>query len=180
VRPLGTVVGRFALEENKMLGLKLVRLIERHSEELALGLTQQVRDSERTSDFRKVPSDELRVAAVEVYRNLEEWLLQKKEEDIGKRFRRIAARRASQGVRLGQVVWVLVISRNHLLHFLRRECFVDNIFELFGELEVQQMLNQFFDRAMYYSILGYEEAVLHDDVPTPDSQERMSLSPGSA
>ena len=137
-----------------MLSLRLVRLIEGHSEELALGLTQQVRDSERTSDFKEIPRDELRLAAAEVYRNLEEWLLQKKEEDIGKRFRTIAARRASQGVRLYQLVWVLVISRNHLWHFLQQESFVDNIFELFGELEVQQLLNQFFDRAIYYSILG--------------------------
>jgi len=164
----------------QMLGLKLVRLIERHSEELALGLTQQVRDSERTSDFKKIPRDELRLAAVEVYRNLEEWLLQKKEDDIGKRFRTIAARRASQGVRLCQLVWVLVISRNHLWHFLQQESFVDNIFELFGELEVQQMLNQFFDRAIYYSILGYEEEVRQDDADRTEQEGRfIAGTPGS-
>ncbi|MGB0013337.1 MAG: hypothetical protein WBQ03_17130 [Candidatus Sulfotelmatobacter sp.] len=156
-----------------MLSLRLVRLIESHSEELALGLTQQVRDSERTSDFKEIPRDELRLAAAEVYRNLEEWLLQKKEEDIGKRFRTIAARRASQGVRLYQLVWVLVISRNHLWHFLQQESFVDNIFELFGELEVQQMLNQFFDRAIYYSILGYEEEVKQDNVDRAKQEGRF-------
>ena len=149
-----------------MLGLKLVHLIERHSEELALGLTQQVWDSERTCDFKKIPRGELQSAAVEVYRNLEEWLVQKKEDDVGKRFRSIAARRAAQGVRLRQLVWALVISRNHLWHFLQRECFVDNILEVFGELEVLQMLNQFFDRAVYHSILGYE-AVTRWEKRTP-------------
>jgi hypothetical protein len=164
-----------------MLGLKLVHLIERHSEELAVGLAQQVRDSERTSDFEEIPSDELRLAAAEVYRNLEEWLLQREENDIGKRFRTIAARRASQGVRLCQLVWALVISRNHLWHFLQQESFVDNIVELFGELEVQQMLNQFFDRAIYYSILGYEEAVGHDDADRAKQEERfIAGTPGSA
>ena len=145
-----------------MLGLKLVRLIERHSEELALGLTQHVWNSDRTCDFNKIPRDELHLAAAEVYRNLEEWLMQKKEADIGKHFRTIGARRAAQGVRLRQLVWALLISRNHLWHFLQRDCFVDNILEVFGELEVQQMLNQFFDLAVYYSILGYEEPVEHD------------------
>lgn len=164
-----------------MLGLKLVRLIQRHSEELALGLAQQVRDSERTSDFEKIPGDELRLAAAEVYRNLEEWLLQKKEDEIGKRFRTIAARRASQRVRLCQLVWALVISRNHLWHFLQQESFVDNIFELFGELEVQQMLNQFYDRAIYYSILGYEQAVGHDDTDRVKHGGRfIAGTPGSA
>jgi hypothetical protein len=141
-----------------MLGLKLVRLIERRSEELALGLAQRLQDSERTQDFKKIPRDELHLTAMEVYRNLEEWLLQKKEDDIEKRFRAIAGRRAAQAVRLQQLVWALIISRNHLWHFLQRECFVDSIVEVFGELEVQQLLNQFFDRAVYYSIAGYEEA----------------------
>ena len=91
----------------------------------------------------------MHLAAVEVYRNLEEWLLQKKEDDIRKRFRTMGARRAPQGVRLRQLVWALLISRNHLWHFLQRDCFVDNILEVYGELEVQQILNQFFDRAVY-------------------------------
>jgi hypothetical protein len=156
-----------------MLGLKLVHLIERHSEELALGLTQELRNSERTCGFKKIPREELQLAAVEVYRNLEQWLLQKKEDDVGQRFRTIAARRAAQGVPLPQLAWALIISRNHLWHFLQQECFVDNILEVFGEMEVLQMLNQFFDRAMYHSILGYEEAG-HDDAGDPVRQVRSS------
>jgi hypothetical protein len=39
-----------------MLALRLVCLIERHCEELARGLTEKIRESERTCDFRKVPS----------------------------------------------------------------------------------------------------------------------------
>jgi hypothetical protein len=158
-----------------MLGLKLVHLIERHSEELALGLTEEVRNSERTGEFKKIASDELHLAAVEVYRNLEAWLMRKKEDDVGKRFRAIAARRAAQGVSLPQLVWALVISRNHLWHFLQRESFVDNLLEVFGELEVLQLLNQFFDRATYYSILGYEEAIEHDNVDDPGNKRRVSL-----
>ena len=53
-----------------MLGIRLVRLIEAHSGELSRGLTEQIRTSERTSDFNKIPADELRLAAAEVYKNL--------------------------------------------------------------------------------------------------------------
>ncbi len=58
-------------------------------------------------------------------------------------------------------------------HFPQQESFVDNIFELFGELEVQQLLNQFFDRAIYYSILEYEEEVGHDDVDRAKQEGRF-------
>ena len=142
-----------------MLGMKLVRLIEAHSEALSRGLMEQIRKSERTSDFRKIPPKELRLAAAEVYRNLGEWLLQKTESDIAIRFRAIAARRVAEGIGLHQVVWALMLTRDHLLHFLRREAFADNVVALHGELELQQMLNQFFDRAVYYAILGYQEAL---------------------
>lgn len=141
-----------------MLGIKLVRLIERHSEVLSRGLTQEIRKSERTSDFRKIAAEDLQLAATEVYRNLGDWLLQKTDGDIGRRFRKIAAERAAAGIRLHQFIWALMLTRDHLWHFLRREAFADTVIELHGELELHGLLNQFFDRAIYYAIEGYEEA----------------------
>lgn len=141
-----------------MVGSRLVHLIERHSEELAVGLTAKLRQSERTSDFRKIPSEELKKTTAELYHNLGEWLLTKTEKDIEKRFVSIAQRRAADGIRLQQFVWALTISRNHLYQFLLEQAFVDSIFELYSELELQQLLNQFFERATYYGVIGYEEA----------------------
>jgi hypothetical protein len=134
-----------------------MRLIERHSEDLAVGLTEKLRASERTRDFRKIPPEELHRTAAEVYCNLGEWLLKKTEDDIEERFRAITARRAAEGVGLHQFVWALTISRNYLWQFLRANAFADNVVALYGEMELQEMLNKFFDRAVYYSVLGYEE-----------------------
>jgi hypothetical protein len=140
-----------------MLGLRLMRLIERHSKELSLGLTEKLQVTERTSDFRKIPSVELELAAAEIYGNLGEWLLQKTEDDIEGRFRAIAARRAAEGIGVHQFVWALIISRNHLWQFLQEQAFADSIVALYGELELHQMLDQFFDRALYYGVLEYAE-----------------------
>jgi len=140
-----------------MLALRLVRLIEGHADELALGLTEKLRQSERTRDVCKVSPEGLCLAAAEIYHNLGEWLLQKTEIDIAERFKVLGARRATEGVGLHQFVWALVISRNHLWQFLQREAFADNIVQLSGKLELQQMLNQFYDRAVYYGVLGYME-----------------------
>jgi hypothetical protein len=139
-----------------MLGTRLVRLIERHSEVLSGGLTEVIRKTERTSDFRKISPQQLQAAVLDVYRHLGEWLLQKTESEIEGRFRAVGARRAGEGIRLEQMIWGLMLSRDHLLRFLRREGFADSIVLLHGELEVHQLLNQFFDRAIYYAILGYE------------------------
>jgi len=141
-----------------MLGIKLVRLIEKNSDHLSSSLSAQIRTSERTAAFQKIPHEDLRLAATEVYRNLGEWLLQKTEADIELRFRSVAARRAAEGIPLHQFVWALVLSRDHLLRFLRQQSFAETIFELHGELELLQLLNQFFDRATYFAIRGYEES----------------------
>jgi len=141
-----------------MLGIKLVRLIESHSEALSRALAQQIRKSERTSDFRNIPPQELQLAAAEVYRNLGDWLLQKTDSDIAGRFRAIGVKRARTGIRLHQFIWALMLTRDHLWHFLRREAFADTVIELHGQLELQGSLNQFFDRATYYAVQGYEEA----------------------
>lgn len=138
--------------------MKLVRLIEAHSESLSRGLTEQIQNSERTSDFRKTQSADLQLAASEVYRHLGEWLLQKTERDVATRFQNVAARRASEGIGLHQFVWALMLSRDHLFRFLRHESFADNIIALHGEMELFGLLNQFFDRAIYHSILGYLQA----------------------
>jgi hypothetical protein len=138
--------------------MRLVKLIEAHSGELCRDLTEQIAESERTSDFRRIPPEELRLAASEVYRNLGEGLLQKTESDIKARFRSVAARREAEGIRLHQFVWALLLSRDRLWHFLRRESFADNVVAVYGELELQRLLNQFFDRAIYFAVLGYEEA----------------------
>ena len=158
-----------------MVGLKLVRLIERHSERLARGLTERIRKSERTSDFRKIPPEDLQLAAAEVYRNLGEWLLQKTENDIENQFRTIGSRRAGEGVRLHQFVWALLLTRNHLWHFLEQEGFADNIVALHGERELCQMLNQFFDRAAYYGVIGYGEA-RQNTVPKTDLAKLEALA----
>jgi hypothetical protein len=157
-----------------MLAMRLVRLIEAHSEALSQGLAKEIRKSDRTTDFRKIPADELRLAASEVYRNLGEWLLQKTDADIAERFRGVAVRRAAEGIRLRQFAWAIMLSRDHLLQFLRKEGYADNIIALHGEMELQRMLNQFFDRALYYALQGYEEA--EQDVPKGDLERARDLA----
>lgn len=160
-----------------MVGSRLVHLIERHAEELAAGLTAKLRQSELTSDFRKVPAEELQRTTAELYHNLGEWLLRKTEKDIENHFVSIAQHREADGVRLPQFVWAVVMSRNHLYRFLVGQAFADSIFELYGELELQELLNQFFERAIYYGVVGYEEAREQDSaqaLAAPSRQIRHS------
>lgn len=143
-----------------LLAYRLVRLIEAHSDQLARSLLERVRDSDKTSAYVTcVPQDELRSRVGEVYRNLGEWLLGKTECDVQRRYEEIGARRAAQGVPLTQLISALILTKDTLWDFLIKEAGVERPVEVFGELELLQLLEQFFDRAIYYACVGYERTV---------------------
>jgi hypothetical protein len=138
-----------------MFGSRLVGLIERNSDRLAAGLVQKLCNSSRTADYQHIAADELAKGAHEIYSNLSDWLLTKTESDIEVHYTAIGAKRAAQRVPLPQLVWAILLSKEHLWAFLQREGLVTGPVELFGELELLQFLDQFFDRATYYAVVGY-------------------------
>ena len=142
-----------------MLLYRLVRLIETHSQALAACLLDKVQESEHTRDYRNVPPEELKERVYEIYRHLGEWLIGKTEFDIEKRYLEIGERRAQQHVPMSQVAMVIILTKENLWEFLKKESLIDRPVEVFGELEMLQMLEQFFDHAIFYAAVGYERAV---------------------
>ena len=142
-----------------MFSYRLVRLIESHADALAGGLEERVQASSQVSHFRNIPARELRERVYEIYRHLGEWLLGKNELDIEHRYREIGVRRAQQRVPLSEVIQVIVLTKENLWEFLKSEAVRDRAVEILGELELLQMLEMFFDRAIYYAAVGYEEEV---------------------
>ncbi len=140
-----------------MFSYRLVRLIESHADALAAGLEERVQNNSQVMHFRQIPAHELRERVHEIYRHLGEWLLGKNELDIEHRYREIGARRARQAVPLSELIQAIVLTKENLWEFLKSESVIDRAVEIMGELELLQMLEMFFDRAIYYAAVGYEE-----------------------
>jgi hypothetical protein len=138
-----------------MVAPRLVHLIESHSEQLAEGLVRKLQTSERTSAYRTIPAHELRSAVLDVYNNLGDWLLTKTESDIEVRYKELGMRRAAD-VPLSQFVASMLMTKEHLWAYLRREAMSDGALALYGELEFLQSLATFYDKAIYYASMGYE------------------------
>ena len=142
-----------------MFSYRLVRLIESNADGLAAGLEAKVQTSSHLGHFHQIPSHELRERVYEIYRHLGEWLLGKNELDVEHRYRQIGTRRAQQNVPLSEVIQAIVLTKENLWEFLKSEAVLDRAVEIMGELELLQMLEMFFDRAIYYAAVGYEEEV---------------------
>jgi len=148
-----------------MLAYRLVRLIETHSDALAAGLLDKVQHSELTRAYRNVAPEELKQRVYEIYRHLGDWLLGKSAFDIEQRYEEIGTRRVHQGVPISELIWVIILTKENLWEFLKKENIMERPVEVFGELEMMQLLDQFFDRAIYYASVGYERALSAHEMP---------------
>lgn len=139
-----------------MLAIPLVRLIENHIEQLSRDLSEKVWSSPRCSDLNKVPVKELEARTREIYRNLSDWLLDKTEAQVERRYTELGAARAQQGVAYSHFVWAIISTKEHVRAFVQREGLSDSAMELHGELELLLLLGHFFDLVLYYAAVGYE------------------------
>ncbi len=146
-----------------MMLYRLVRLIETHSQSLATCLLDRVQNSDLTHNYQKnVPGQELKDRVYEIYHHLGEWLIAKDESHLERRYLEIGARRASQRVPVSEVIWVIVMTKENLWEFVKKEAVLERPVEVFGELEMLQLLEQFFDRAIYYASVGYESEIANE------------------
>jgi hypothetical protein len=140
-----------------ILTYKLVELIETHSDQLSDSLVEKVRQSPLLPEYRNVPPADLKDRVKGIYSHLGEWLEKRKEKDIEARYTEIGARRAEQDVPLSQLNWTIVLTKENLWDYLKRSAVASDLKELSGELEMLQLLDQFFDRALYFAAVGYEQ-----------------------
>ena len=142
-----------------MLAIRLVRLIECHADRLSDSLTQRLKNDPHCADLRKVPPEELRARSYEIYHNLADWLLYKTEHELERVYTEVGVRRARQGVAFSHMLYAITATKEQLWKFLQDEGVVTKPVELFAEMELFRLLDQFFDKALFYLAASYESVL---------------------
>jgi hypothetical protein len=135
---------------------RLIKMIEDHAEELTARLVRELKSNPRCSAYQKVEDEELKRRAYAVYKNLGAWLGEKTSEDIKDYFVKLGEQRYLEGIPLSHLISALTITRNELRRYIDSEGLLGTSLELYQELELIHSITIFFDRAIYYAILGYE------------------------
>jgi len=141
-----------------MLSQRLVALIEAHAEEMARQVVGLALTNPRTPHVGRFPSEEMRRRAYEVYHNLGRWLDRQAETAIEETYGKLGRVRANEGIPLEEVVYAQLLIKHHLRHFVRGSGLGDTALDLYQEEELHLLVEQFFDRAIYYTVKGYGEA----------------------
>jgi hypothetical protein len=137
-------------------------LIETHADELADKVIKALRENPRTAFLHQVSEAELKRRGFDLYHNLGRWLAEKSESEIEATYRENGRRRFREGVPLSELVYALVLMKQHLRDFIRKNDLPETATNLYGEEQLEMMVGQFFDKALYHAVRGYEEAWLQE------------------
>ena len=144
-----------------MLSVRLVQMIEDHAGELTRELINALQRHARTPHYHSLTYQELHYRTYSVYRNLGRWISQKNEEPIAANYSDLAVRRLAEGVPLEEIVFALTSTKNHLYAYVRTAGLMDSAVELHQERELHGLIENFFDKAIYYAVRKYETESAH-------------------
>ncbi|MBM3694671.1 MAG: hypothetical protein FJW79_01850 [Actinobacteria bacterium] len=138
---------------------RLVDLIERNADRLTRAWLADVRRRPETPTYHDYPEDLLYERVHEVYRNLGRWVCRETTAaDVARMYTVLGKQRHAEGFSLSEVLEALILTRRHLWLLVLSEAFLDTALDLQQALDLNARAVLFFDRAMYFSALGYEQA----------------------
>ncbi len=142
-----------------ILAKNLVNLIERDAESLARRWLEIVRTHPSTPTFHRWDERQLYTRVFKVYSNLGQWISQRTtKKDISREYIALGSRRHAEGFALSEVIQALIFSRRVLWQKIQADGFLDTALDMNRALELNNQVLLFFDRATYFTAVGYEEA----------------------
>jgi hypothetical protein len=137
---------------------RLISLIESDAAELTQRTVEALQTSRHTPSYRHLAARDLYAKAYDVYHQFGRWLLENTDRAIQTRYRDLGGQRFNEGIPLSEVLWALVLTKGHLRSHLSSWALADSAVELYRHQELDRLISQFFDRAMCYTVEGYEHA----------------------
>lgn len=150
-----------------MLSPRLIKLIETHAESLAHEVVEDVQTNEHTRSLVRIPKEELGSRVLTLYRNLGNWIGDPNDDAIRHEYEEWGRIRCQQGIPMSEIAFCLILIKKHLRMYIREHATVvfsgDRFvsgemvpLELYSIQELNYVVGDFFDRALYYLLCGYE------------------------
>jgi hypothetical protein len=151
-----------------MISARLVELIQNHAPHLTSDTVDDLLTNERTTSFRQVPRRDLESRIFRVYNHLGDCIsagggfAETEFEEWGRK-------RFGQGIAMSEILYAVLIIKQHLTRYTRDHGLIEASFprieadyvlpmHLHSLQELNAMLSEFFDRAVYHLARGYERA----------------------
>ena len=150
-----------------MIAAKLIELIEIHANSLTKDVAQDLSTNPRTPGFRAVCGEDLEQRTFQLLHHLGNWIGSPKSERVEAEFSEWGRRRFGQNIPLSEIVYAIIILKQHLRQYIRDNGLVDAAFprtegdyvlpmHLHSLQDLNARVGEFFDEALYHLASGYE------------------------
>ncbi|MBS1195474.1 MAG: hypothetical protein H6R33_194 [Actinobacteria bacterium] len=138
---------------------QLVELIEGNADRLTKAWLDDVKRRPETPTYHRHPDDLLYERVHAVYQNLGRWICRETTaDDVARVYTALGRQRHQEGFAPSEVLEALILTRRHLWLLVLKEGFLDTALKLQQALDLNARAVLFFDRAMYFTALGFEQA----------------------
>ena len=152
-----------------MISARLIELIENHAPALSHDITHDLVSGERTRGFRAVKRDELEARIFDLLQHLGNWIGEPDSKRVEAEFGDWGRRRFNQGIPLSEILYAIIILKQHLRRYITDHGLVDAAFprvdgdyvlpmHLQSLQDLHATVDAFFDEALYRLARGYEGA----------------------
>jgi hypothetical protein len=146
------------MERRAVLADRLVKIIEARADDIAMNWYREVKDSHYLPSFRRISEEEALRMAHNVYRRLSYWLIPSHDHEVKEAYEKFGASMFHRGFMIEEVVMVLILIKRYLwLHLLEEGVMTTNL-EIYQALDINNKVVLYFDRAIYFGLVGYREA----------------------
>ncbi|MGH9685925.1 MAG: hypothetical protein ACRD5K_02405 [Candidatus Acidiferrales bacterium] len=144
------------LHESHHLSGRLISIVETNADRLTCDTLKKLQSSQQTRSYSKLSYGELHFRVNHVYQDLGRWLWEKTDALIESWYNELGERRCSENIPLSEVLWALTLTKHQLIEYLDACAMTDSAIELYRRQELDRLIGHFFDRAAYYTAVGYE------------------------
>jgi hypothetical protein len=137
---------------------KLVGLIERNADELTASYVLSIQRDQRMPRYQGFDQKEIFKRAYRVYSQLGKWISHETtKEEMKNYWTALGRQRRKEGFPLSEIVLSLCHIRRQLWEKVQAEGVMDTALDLYQAMDLHNRVVLFFDRAIYFAAIGYEE-----------------------
>ena len=153
-----------------MISQRLIEQIHESANRLTNDLIERLQTDSRSTAYRTIPRERLIALKDDLYQNLGSWLSTRSKSAVKARYVRLGRERYLEGIPLSELIFGLSVTKSMLVDFIRH-CMPGRAEELNLEYDLVISIGEFFDEAIYFAAVGYDDAHRAQLGAAPSSSE---------
>ncbi len=140
-----------------MISQRLIEQIHESANRLTNDLIERLQSDPRSTSYRTIPRERLSALKDDLYEHLGSWLSTRSKSAMKARYERLGRERYLEGIPLSELIFALSLTKSTLVGFIRHHM-PGRADELHLEYDLVISIGEFFDEALYFAAVGYDDA----------------------